>query len=246
MKNKIFCYVTIIFIFFSIPLIATELELDNYMKNKYDSFLLTIDTTLSGNEILELFKESITDADKMIMIEMSQNHTSNWDEQFGTMQSKTGIIDTVILQIECNNGFNSLVKIIWWDGLPRKGYFTNCNGSVDSIFYFANNVNPPMHTLKTMLPKITDSLFIYANENNTKLQIIDVLTGVLVQESIMTASQPIRTETVNMPIGQPITHTVMPPYSFQNISIAGVSEGWYFFTILNSNNEVIYIKTFKK
>ena len=245
MKNKIFLFVSVIlFLSFSVSVLADELE--NYMKNLHDSVRNTINTdTLTNDEILNLYQQAITSNISSITAIIDTGSRIS-DEQFGLLSSMGGVIDTVCLQLSCNNGYNnSSVKIIWRDGLPREGSYTNCFGNISTVSYFSG-LNPPASDLETQLPIITDTSFSYANAGNCKLRIVDVITGAFQDISIPVAT-PFRTRNVTLSGNPPISvvHNEFRLVDYKSIPLTMLS-GSYFLAVLNSNNEVIYVKTYKK
>ena len=179
------------------------------------------------------------------------------DKEFGLLNRKINVIDTVTKKFTCSGGNiaggksqnvdSNLIFIYWAFGLPRKGIYTSCKGGATVEVDYFDRTTVPANGFSAMIPHISDSVFRITYDEKTTLLVIDVLTGDLVLEKNIDAAS--RTEGTFFGSSDALgisTNMSKIHRDSKKIDIKNISAGLYFFAILDSVGDVIYIKTYNK
>lgn len=189
---------------------------------------------------------------------------NDFDIQFDVLRNAIGITHTVVKRFVLPSNDTNSISIVWQNGLPRTGVLSNViirnktadsnnysknihsGGVIDTIKYFVNTQNPIFDDLFITLPEISHNFIEWIHNEDCNFKLIDVLSGNNVIDTMIIGVEPEQIETINVggiSIANPkfasdVENTI--------IDISNVPYGLYFVVFINSQNEVIYIKTLNR
>jgi hypothetical protein len=152
--------------------------------------------------------------------------------------------------VQPTNSDTNTISIIWHNGLPRRGILSvglSLINVLNTIYYFADTINPPYSSIKVELPEISVDKIKWRNTEDCTLKMINALTGSNVVDTIIIGADTYTNKTINVGGGHSIERPVYnSDEGHSYIDISDIPDGLYFLVMINPDNEVIYIKTINR